>query len=113
MFINIQGDSSVDGNGYRVTDLFYFGNGTQFILGGNASVSGIGLYLWDGLMANAVINATFGYTLTKNTWYHIALSRQGSVFRIFLDGIMLAETWYSGSLGTSSAISNIAGWCSG
>ena len=33
------------------------------------------------------------YTLSTNTWYHIAVSRSGTTTRMFLDGVQTGSSW--------------------
>lgn len=58
-------------------------------------VGGYGLYLTNGrpeffvennVLGNLSVMATT--TLALNTWYHVAVSREGNVFRIFVNGVL-------------------------
>ena len=48
-------------------------------------------------------------TVTENIWYHIALSREGNTFRLFINGILEDTYTNSGSISTSSSISSYIG----
>jgi hypothetical protein len=50
-----------------------------------------------------------GTAVTTNTWYHIALVRNGSDFRLYLDGTSVANTTYAGSIYLSGSDECIIG----
>lgn len=41
-------------------------------------------------------------TITENTWYHIAITRSGNTFRLFVDGVAASTATNSGSLQDNS-----------
>lgn len=49
-----------------------------------------------------VARLTTAITYTQNTWQHIAVTRQGSVFTLWVDGISRATTSYSGAIPNST-----------
>jgi hypothetical protein len=62
-------------------------NGWQFVIGGTASSwTGCGIQFWPG---NINVYATTPINL--NTWYHIAVTKQGTTVRVFLNGVLLAS----------------------
>lgn len=50
-----------------------------------------------------------GTAVTANTWYHIALVRNGSDFRLYLDGTSVANTTYAGSIYLSGSDTCVIG----
>lgn len=109
-WVNIQADSSLDGNGYRDAMLLSgYTNGLLFIIGGNPTITGTSFYLWDGGRSKTLIFASFPSPLTKNQWYHVALTREKLMFRIFLDGVLLAESYDTGTAGSGSSITDVGG----
>lgn len=110
-WLNIQADSSLDGNGNReALILSGYSNGLLFIIGGTSTITGVSFYLWDGARSKVLISAWFGSTpLTKNQWYHVAFTREKLMFRIFLDGVMLAESYDTGTAGSSTSVTDIGG----
>ena len=90
------------------------GNGQTLIwLGGNTSayagvrlgldVSGIAFYLSTDGSTWAVNTGPIG-TVLSNTWYHVAVTRSGSSFKVFLNGTQVGTTYtqagtlYAGTL---------------
>lgn len=52
--------------------------------------------------SNWDVQMTASNTLTAGAWHHIALVRDGSTFRLFVDGIQGATDTYSGSMVSNS-----------
>jgi hypothetical protein len=50
-----------------------------------------------------------GTAVTANSWYHIALVRNGSDFRLYLDGTSVANTTYAGSIYLSGSDTCVIG----
>lgn len=86
------------------------------ILIGHKAGSTTDFYPWQFFMASGRTvgfrgfdtGTTLAYTLTStallsaNTWYHIAGTRSGSTFRLFIDGNQEASGTYSGTLRSNS-----------
>lgn len=64
------------------------------------AASGWNLRGYNGVDANAAINITGGPTPVAGTWYHIAATFDGSIARVFVNGV---ETAVSGSIGNYAA----------
>jgi len=64
------------------------GYGISLSDGSCNSGSIIGLHI-GGVSCNATASAT---TLTDNTWYHVALTRGASTWRLYLDGVEIGTT---------------------
>lgn len=69
--------------------LFSFGSNLTLYL----SSSGANLYWFDG--STNLLTAT-GPAL--NTWHHIAIARQGTTLRMFINGVLVASATYSTNL---------------
>ena len=64
---------------------FYFG----------ATVSGnVGIYYWDG---GGDVFATSSSTISASTWNHLTLTFNGSIYRIFINGVLSATNTKSGN----------------
>lgn len=50
------------------------------------------------------LNVSFNWTPTADTWYHIAADRSGNVFRLYLDGTMVATATEPMSLKDSTEV---------
>ena len=123
-----------DGNGDELrtppSDLFSYGSGDftwefwmnpssqdtyNYIITQGSSGSGtngLGLYLQGGVLkvwrtgAAIIIGTT---SISNNTWYHVALARQGTNLRLFLDGSLEASTTNSGNILTGSTYGVVLG----
>ncbi len=69
--------------------------GTANVLQGNARING-------GLVSIA------GSALTVNTWAHVAITYNGSTFKLFLNGTEVASTTNAGTLDTSALNFSVA-----
>lgn len=63
-----------------------------------AGSSGIGLLC--GNNSSWIVNISSSTLLTLNTWYHFAIVRYGSKFSVYLNGVEIMNSTYSGSLKT-------------
>jgi hypothetical protein len=80
--------------------IFQFGNWGVYVSSDGR------VYLWDGSV-NAIISTTG--VVTSNTWYHIALTRSGSLVLLFVNGIQRGTVTRStnfGDQGISIAATN-------
>jgi hypothetical protein len=64
---------------------------TFYITATVSSFTGIGFVTFDG-SGNANLNFAASASLNLNTWYHIAVSRSGTTFRLFLNGSLIGST---------------------
>jgi hypothetical protein len=76
-------------------------NGWVFGISGNTTTTGTGFTFQNWVNATSYETAVTT-TLSKNTWYHIAAARSGTVTRIFLDGVLQA----SNTLGVQNITNN-------
>lgn len=81
--------TAVDASGYTV--LFGSGTGNQQFTIDNTTAGSIGIVIG----ATAIVVAS-GVAVTPNMWHHLAYVREGSTFRVYVDGIQQGT-------GTSSA----------
>ena len=72
---------------------------------------GIWVY-WNSNGGNA-IKAGFPGQYTNGQWYHIALSRVGSILTLYIDGVPVGSAEYSGTINLASPNSFIGGGPSG
>lgn len=88
------GDFTVEGWVYQSANsngrVFYDSRST------GAATTGFAVYFFDGTInvysAGANQISASGGTISINTWSHIAISRQGTAFRVFVGGALVA-TW--------------------
>ena len=101
-------------NDFTVECFAYLTNAAYaYFLGDRLSSSDYGFaFLYSGgqiqlQLANAARTSYSGliqvtYTLSVNTWYHLAAVRFGSVTMIFVNGVLIGSGTISGALGSSS-----------
>lgn len=97
------------------------GNKNIFYINGNASsYSAICLYVQDSRFA-FLANQTGGYpwtlqigavgpTISSNTWYHVAATRSGNSFYVFVNGTLVSGAPYSLSGALYNGTTNIIGY---
>jgi hypothetical protein len=56
---------------------------------------------------------TLGSGLSTGTWYHVALTRNGSNFRLFIDGVQVGYTSTASSIAVTSLNPTIGDWSLG
>jgi len=80
---------TLDQNGYEL-DVYNAGSGTYQIVftATNSSLT--------------VVSQFYTATISTNTWYHVAVVRNGSSFTIYLNGVALGTATSSGPLGTNT-----------
>ena len=57
---------------------------------------GVAVVVWDNEFASLPYSqdSIYGYTVQFNQWYHMAFTRQGNVFRLYVNGVKIGEkTW--------------------
>lgn len=69
--------------------------------------SGLWVY-WQSGGANRITVAPKG-AFTDNNWHHIALTRQGTTFTLYIDGALRGTTSYSGAINLSGSSLNSIG----
>ena len=89
-------------------------NGSDFYIGTT------NIYFTTPNNSNVIINTAHGFS--ANTWYHVALTRQGTTFRLFIDGtlkqtVTSSNSFYTGEkwgIATSEGIGYYQGsWLNG
>jgi len=85
------------------------GGGTaRFAVGLSSTAIGFdGTYGMTSLTGNYACNAQLG------VWHHVAVTRQGSTFRLFLNGILVGSSTYSGSYLPTGVPFHIGGYADG
>jgi hypothetical protein len=106
-WFNIEGDSAVSSNSIKEANLVYIVNYLKIGLIGSASVTGTGITVHDAVAVKDIINHTFLAALSKNTWYHLAVTKENTVVRVFLDGVLLKTAIHSTALGASATTMRI------
>ena len=96
-------------NDFTIEFNVYFNSGGVNILYDHASSGSSGLFPTIYRNYNSIVYAVSGTdlitgagTINTNTWYHIAVSRNGTSTRLFVDGIQLGST-YTGASNLSVA----------
>ena len=106
-FVYIAGNSPLDGLSRRYAVIFGVNSGGlqsfQLLIAGNSSTTGTGIELYNG----SVVVGVSG-TVSQSTWHHIAVSRSGSSFYFFLNGVQLGTTQTSSiSFGSSTQTATV------
>jgi hypothetical protein len=101
-YVYIAGNSPLDGISRRYALIFGVASGGsvsfELLIAGNSSTTGTGIELYNG---STVVGVTG--TVSQSTWHHIAVSRSGSSFYFFLNGVQLGTTQTSSiSFGSST-----------
>jgi len=68
---------------------------------------------WDNTGPTLAYNLTTTTVLSAGNWYHIAGTRSGNDFRLFLDGVLEDSSTFSGTLFSSTANVAIGGYDNG
>lgn len=113
-WIYITGDSVASPDGNRHATICAgigptgISNDFWFYVKGSSTTTGTGLILrtYNSGSEVAVFNTT--YSFSKNTWYHVALSRSGNNMYLFINGALHASTTYTGAITVGSNPLNIA-----
>lgn len=93
-FVRLTADSTGDVDGNRPASIVNtWGSGTSlngwsFQLLGNTTTTGTQLAIdsWDTSSNGSLYRATIAGNLTKNTWHHLAVTRESGTTRMFLNG---------------------------
>ena len=91
MFIRVA-DSWVDG----VANRAFAGDSTNIRMYHYTGGSGTGGELWFEFDVGYTKYIAFSTSLNKSTWYHIAVTREGDVYRTFFDGVLANSITVSG-----------------
>ena len=89
-WVNIDGNSATDsGGGKTAAIISCYASSTQgwmLNIGGNATTTGIGLWLETHNAGTYVSTVTPTISISQNIWHHIAVTRSSGVVRFFLNG---------------------------
>lgn len=96
--------NTTGGTGPTLVGLDYSGAGLSSFYLTSSNV----LYFYDNNLATAGGVGIGGTAVTQNTWQHVALSRNGSALRLFLDGTLIGSNLSaSGSWFDSASITTV------
>lgn len=84
---------------YPATHISARGDVTDMVVVGDLN-SGPYFYVQTGGTPRVNLNPYTTYPLSINTWYAMAFERYGNTFTIFLDGVVAAQTTWSGTIPT-------------
>ena len=99
-------DAATNAGGIKASNLFSTVptsgavNGYAFYLNGNSTTTGISL-VFENDISSVPYSVTYTFTFAKNTWYHAAVARSGTVTKLFVNGAQVA----SATLGNQSVTS--------
>lgn len=101
-YIAANSTANPDGNRYAsIVNAFFdstASTGWRLAIIGNTTTTGTGLQFNvfnAGVSTDIVTTAT---TVTQNAWHHVAVSRTGNTFYLFLDGVQVATNTFSGNV---------------
>jgi hypothetical protein len=106
-WVCITGDSIVDGWGNRGAGIcgtsIVGTNSWHFVIGGNATTTGT--YIgFESYTSSVYKSASKSVSISKNQWYHIAVSRVSGVIYFFLDGVSLGSATYPENITTADSL---------
>ena len=112
MWVRITGDTALNMANTRVANLISSGivagsnvSTWNLNLAGSSTVTGTGFGFGVYTATGTSLVAGVNYTFSKNTWYHIAVSRTSAgVIQFHVNGVLINKTY--DTIGTSTAITN-------
>jgi hypothetical protein len=95
-WFNLTNNAILDGAGFRIAHLFGPGqsvtNEAWFLaLNGNGTTTGTGLIFQVRDTSGTATNLSYSYSFSKNTWYHVAVSKVGTTLTLFINGNNVIE----------------------
>lgn len=110
-WVYIAGDSAPNGASERHAMILSVDNESnsafEFAIGGNASTTGIFLYVWNGTVSYLGIG---GGPISKNVWHFIQAIRVSGIVTFYLDGAQFGSSGsYNVQLGSSSKYLHVGG----
>jgi hypothetical protein len=111
-WVYIVGDSAQNGSSERHAMILSVDNESnsasfEFAIGGNASTTGIFLYVWNGTVSYLGIG---GGPISKNVWHFIQAIRVSGIVTFYLDGAQFGSSGsYNVQLGSSSQYLHVGG----
>lgn len=111
-WVYIVGDSAQNGSSERHAIILSVDNEStsasfEFAIGGNASTTGIYLYVWNGTVSYQGIG---GGTISKSVWHFIQAIRVSGIVTFYLDGAQFGTSGsYNVQVGSSSQYLHVGG----
>ncbi|HOM57722.1 MAG TPA: hypothetical protein PLG27_08235, partial [Candidatus Latescibacteria bacterium] len=111
-WVYIVGDSAQNGSSERHAIILSVDNEStsasfEFAIGGNASTTGIFLYVWNGTVSYLGIG---GGTISKSVWHFIQAIRVSGIVTFYLDGAQFGTGGsYNVQVGSSSHYMHVGG----